>query len=796
MTNLSQNGHGHSTKASHQSQLVFGPVGFLLQLFSNLWLGIILAALLFFYCSIGSAMPTVRQLPWLEMTEFEWFNWWPFSVLVILFSLCMITITLRRIPFRKINAGVWMIHTGIIIMTLGSYYYFGTKVEGDTPVFRRHVRISMPGLAEPATLLAVPGARTSAVVGLDRWRFEVQSTNHAWPILSDEHKGEKAYAVNVMVSPPVGQPFIRQLMAGYPQYTEDIIPGQGRAIKSLGRKLVEQNLSLTLEYEPQEYFQVADTWALFLRRVGDTDWIERPIEGMPRYQARVSSRQEVFHDPHDQVAVRPIDVLVPAIDPNDPLADASLHITGYLRYAHLEHRWRDGGPSLNPVLGVTLLADGTDSETLELVAFDRKKRVGPHGLTQFVWVDDEKDLSTLATNSEANLHIEVPKASVSLDVALNAESVVGRDGPFTLIEGTDFAYRVTSVQDNLSIPGANKTLSIAMVEIKTPQETFRRWVADQPEHSRDIHGDSSDPHPGGVTKVDPRIVMRYQPASAPITLAAYPGGLYVATNLGSEPIRKTIKVGETIQLFPEVKLHVDSLMIHAVTETKPYVVPEKHRQLNVKTLFAMAKLEVDTGSGVQARWLPFNRYAMANRQYTSNGRFQYQPVIFSQSHGGKRIEIMFSRQRRKLPNPVTLEDFELDTHIGGYAGSASTIRNYVSQLRFKTDQGWTDATSISVNKPAENGGFWYFQSSWDPPLRSQPTSGMNFTGLGVGNRNGVYIQLAGCCLSVVGMMFAFYVKPVMKRRRAEQSRAKIARNGEVDNAKTSDAKSEASFVEV
>ncbi len=49
---------------------------------------------------------------------------------------------------------------------------------------------------------------------------------------------------------------------------------------------------------------------------------------------------------------------------------------------------------------------------------------------------------------------------------------------------------------------------------------------------------------------------------------------------------------------------------------------------------------------------------------------------------------------------------------------------------------------------------------------------MNYTGLGVGNRNGVYIQLAGCCLAVSGMMFAFYVKPILKRRRYEQSRAK------------------------
>jgi hypothetical protein len=37
----------------------------------------------------------------------------------------------------------------------------------------------------------------------------------------------------------------------------------------------------------------------------------------------------------------------------------------------------------------------------------------------------------------------------------------------------------------------------------------------------------------------------------------------------------------------------------------------------------------------------------------------------------------------------------------------------------------------------------------------------------VGNRNGVWIQLAGCVVAVVGMMYAFYVKPVLKRRQRD-----------------------------
>ena len=41
-----------------------------------------------------------------------------------------------------INLGVWMIHSGIVILIIGSLIYFGTKVE-DTPVSRRVLVMTM-----------------------------------------------------------------------------------------------------------------------------------------------------------------------------------------------------------------------------------------------------------------------------------------------------------------------------------------------------------------------------------------------------------------------------------------------------------------------------------------------------------------------------------------------------------------------------------------------------------------------------------------------------------------------------
>jgi membrane protein YdbS with pleckstrin-like domain len=47
---------------------------------------------------------------------------------------------------------------------------------------------------------------------------------------------------------------------------------------------------------------------------------------------------------------------------------------------------------------------------------------------------------------------------------------------------------------------------------------------------------------------------------------------------------------------------------------------------------------------------------------------------------------------------------------------------------------------------------------------------LNYTVLGVGNREGVWIQLAGCIIAVLGMIYAFYVKPILIRRRSERAR--------------------------
>jgi len=93
---------------------------------------------------------TVRRLPAFEMTELEFYSWWPLRVVLVLFVLTMIVSTVRRIAFNVPNIGVLTVHTGIILLGLGSIYYGSMKLEGDVLLLAGPTGSSgMPGEGPP-----------------------------------------------------------------------------------------------------------------------------------------------------------------------------------------------------------------------------------------------------------------------------------------------------------------------------------------------------------------------------------------------------------------------------------------------------------------------------------------------------------------------------------------------------------------------------------------------------------------------------------------------------------------------
>lgn len=74
---------------------------------------------------------TVRRLRGMEMSELEFYGWWPLKVMLLMFVANLVFATVRRIEFTFKNLGVLTVHSGIVTMALGSMWYSALKEEGD-----------------------------------------------------------------------------------------------------------------------------------------------------------------------------------------------------------------------------------------------------------------------------------------------------------------------------------------------------------------------------------------------------------------------------------------------------------------------------------------------------------------------------------------------------------------------------------------------------------------------------------------------------------------------------------------
>ncbi len=777
-------------------------------------LGIWLLVLLFVYSTVGSAgyprwgmvwnpaaWTPVRTKRWFEMTEFEWFHWWPFDLLIGLICLNLAVVTVRRIRLNAINAGVWMIHTGILVLCAGSVWYFGTKVEGDAPVVRRQVVIRTPD-GETGAMRAIPGAATE----VGGWRFSVTSTTPDYTLLTEGAEGVRDFAVTVSVTSPGGARFLRQLLADHPEHTEDVVPSgdpeqpMARAVKVLGRPLVDEELELALDFLPTEHFYLANwvqkSWALYLREVRAdgtrTPWAQRPLEGMPLFNDFLEDPALAWIAPGESVPVDPLDARAEAVEPHDPLPDLPVTVTSYLRYAVLEERRVPGGP-LDPTATVRL-ADDKHGVTADvtLVPNHPREQEDDYGV-DLVWAATEAERERLATAAAPRLLFTADGMAEPYEVAVREVSVLDRDLPWTPVPGTPYEHRVEFVQD-LGEQGV-----LASVELRTPERAFRRWVFDPPNAARtmdvslaevpELDHDDHDGHdhqpdlvPREHYELDTGIDVAFDPGNRPppVRLVAGPGEdeLGVVLHAGSpqDGTWVPLEVGEVVSLGDERSLVVTNWSARSRLEERPALVPLRERNRDARERRSMVRFRVGPEGAGASDWAMFHHFVFDRsdddglRFGPAMRRFPMVPTPVRLADG-RTIEVAFSRQRLPLPAPVVLDDFELAAHVGGFSGQTTSIRNWTSHVRFAADDGgWSDPLTVTVNGPAEHEGLWYFQAEWDPPdpgrFRGQPDSaGLNYTVLGVGNRNGVGVQLLGCAISVLGMLYAFYVKPQLLRRR-------------------------------
>ena len=744
----------------------------LINLFSTVWFGITTLTLLFLYSSIGSsgapisfaiweptAWVNIREMRGLEMTEFEWFHWWPFKWLISILCLNMAIVTIRKIKFTLLTVGVWSIHTGVIVTVLGCLVYFSQKTEGDVLVSRRVVEIRAQG-EEPVSMVVTP---SNSVTSGDT-TYSISSINPSWELMSGDDSGTIAYAVTISVQGPE-KSFMRQLIADYPQYTEDIVqsndPKQpmARAKKVLGRALVDESLEMSLQYDEQNTFYVTQSGAMYLRELAEdgtpvTPWIERPIKNLPRYNDYISTHDDVWETKGYPYAT-PLDPLAIAVSPtnqNDPIDD-DIIVSGYLRYAYMDQKMKGGGDALFPVAWVTLRKGDEAQQAAELFAFDPASSTADTSLMAFRWVSNDAALEELENGIMPSLEAEIDGTSYQLQIVPGEE--------FVQIGDTEYEYKINSVQNNLKIAG--RVVSLAIIVLQRGEQTWERWVFDNPAMTRDVVEDAQ--HSETTAQLlDENITTVYRSGDVPITIVGglEDGSYRLLTSIrGDKSTNDPLVLGVPTPLTGGITLTLDRVEPNAFTETRPIVVPKIQQDPSMSNMYSMVRVTVPTKEGGISTWLPYHHYAFESTKEAAR-RFRHNPTTL-QLPNNKTIEIMFSRERAALPRPVILERFEVDSHLGGFTGSSSSILNWRSIIRFL--DGSDTPIAVSVNDPQSYGEYWFFQSQWDPP--DGASQGLNYTVLGVGNRHGVLQMLLGCCLTVSGMIWAFYVKPMIKRKRQQ-----------------------------
>lgn len=739
------------------------PLMWLLDTVGSIWFGVTLLVLIFIYSSIGSAVPLIREgamADWFgleflrfEKSEMEWFSWWPFVVLVATFCLSIAVVTIRRIPLTFTNAGVWAVHLGIVLMAAASAYYFGSKVEGDAVIFQTLARIRVADGPE-TTMVIRPEATAIAGQGSRQYRIQVSRLEPEFVPDSGPNKGLRTQRIwlNVTSTDPP-RSFVRKMLVGDPSATEDILA-------STGQKTLDPDLQIVLDYDPARYFYhshelpVRSNGAIYARLSPDQEWSQLRVDWLPHYYEWGTNWDELWPTPGVPLPRRrPLDE--PARKPEGAswLDGIEMRVTDYLPYANMEARFVEGVETdpLNPVLRFQL---GEGAPSQELVAFNpHQNRLSlMRGFSvEFAWAANAQEREALVRPPEPRIRVRVP--SRDLDREFKIGSLQGA-GPVAL-EGTDYRIELRELMDTGQM--AAHSAAMALVRVTRGDKTFDRIVI-VGDHSG---GRDSDRLMESNPIADPDILFDYlDPPRAGLLLVAGADSDRIDAVLiprNGEYRRLQARIGESLPVFPAMPLTVEALLSRARQEVRPVILPPAQRQslLREGKRVSLVRVEINDGRRIQGVWLRFNEYAFPDAQRAQPRRYNYAPRTV-QLADGRRLQLMYSRQREPLPSPVALDRFVLKTYPGGDRES-----DFVSYVSFQNQDGsWSKLTEIRSNQPARHGDYWYFQSRWDPGTECH-------TVLGVGNRKGVYGMLAGVCISIAGMAYAFYVKPILIRRRKQ-----------------------------
>ncbi|MBS0190421.1 MAG: hypothetical protein U0573_14140 [Phycisphaerales bacterium] len=701
---------------------------------------------------------TLRRLPGMEMSELEFYGWWPLRLVLVLFVVNMIVATVRRIEFNFKNIGVLTVHSGIVLIALGSIYYNGLKREGDTLLLA-----SQRGAGEEPE----PGPLVNSFYDSTLVSLYVQEFGQFGPSGLEQ-----------------------RVLNGIPRYNNyNLGAFSGKSMLEAGNR-------------KRPWIGVAEEGAL-----------DVPVQSYPLKLVDPSVRFRVvgyaaYADPVEDWK---------QVDPASLTGIREGFRLNPLRTVFLTSGLADekGVTNDKPVFSFFFLP-GMPARRLSVNdVMGVEYTLGPGaGMTAERWAD----LSTpLPTDTEHALIVEIP----GKDGGEKIRKVVPVRPGSTLKVGP-YELRVDQLTPEPPFPIVTEshkgaTSSVAVVHIKPPQgDGYSRYIYHRfPELNQDI---LDTPRPDGRMNrrdADPAIRIAYLDASK---VQAYfdepaaggPVRAIVRRPGGNVRVIDELPGGMLEEFVPKVSLRVDQRWAHAERSDRPGPVPPEEQDKRMVGTHEKAMLAVEvivpgdaqrgTKEWSTVVWLPFQKFLGMDRDAAKRVNLP----------DGRQIELTFGRARHVFRDfSLRLVDFKMiaydhrgaprdfesivrvepsgtsDVSFGAFTHACSLNEPLTAPFHWSDSRPWIRNAAYRIASGFDPNQFKMSQAAWDQDgwRESQkladagllPAPRARFTILQVGNNPGIHVIALGGILMALGIPWAFYLKPWLVRREKRLIQEQVAR---------------------
>jgi len=417
--------------------------------------------------------------------------------------------------------------------------------------------------------------------------------------------------------------FVRRLVLGRPDLTEDHLPGRGPVRVTFGRRLLDPALGVEVEGLAVEHRVLDDAFALRIRPSDERSLREAVEVPLP----------DLDSIPPERAAVR-------LAGADEPPRGVEVRIDGFRTRARLRFEVGPGGAELDPYLRFAIRRDSR-SFPFELHAFDEDRFVTDLGLFEasFVWVPDTAALERQLEPPDPGLRVAIPDRSFETRVTLG-EAEAGVDLGDTGYRVRLLSYRVGGV---LREVGRRRVARIeALVVLGRPDgsEVRRVVLAPDPELSYDIA-------PGGgrsARPLAPEVTITIQDATVPgLRFLAGPGEVGLHARLvapDGRAIHREVSVGEPLRFADEEFSTVVEEWIARPRRRIVAVSPEPGEDAG-----PALRVEMVRAGASGSAWVP--------RDDALPG-FGPPPESTGIEVGDARYDVRFTRATRALPFRLTL----------------------------------------------------------------------------------------------------------------------------------------------